>query len=192
MASPSSPPSFQTGVQQCYPAAAPAGFGVSRDAIIEVIHIMDISQKFGPTSFAVIERRLARQEFIAPADLALAIEANRDVALPAAIRDYLLRTLRGKVKARRGRKSLGAVREIRDLFLLPLYDRYLGWLRRRRKRFGLKGWAPINNAEWWQGSPSERAARMVAQHLRVVFPNHSWQHVRNEVSALRRRRKRCS
>jgi hypothetical protein len=127
-----------------------------------------------------------------PTNLALAIEANRDVALPAAIRDYLLRTLRGKVKARRGRKSLGAVREIRDLLLLPLYDRYLGWLRRRRKRFGLKGWAPINNAEWWQGSPSERAARMVAQHLRVVFPNHGWEHVRNEISALRRRRKRCS
>jgi hypothetical protein len=141
--------------------------------------MMDIHQKFSPTSFAVIEWRLKREKFVAPADLALAIAANPDVALPAAIRDYLIHTLRGEVEAPRGRKPGGVVAQVQDLYAAILYERYRAWLRTRRRRLGLPGWT---SAEWNQGPPHERAARMVERRLRRY---QSWRHIVNLVSQQR-------
>ena len=156
----------------------------SRDALSEAVHRMDVYEKFGPTSFAVIERRLARGTFIAPAELALALEANPDVAPPPAVRDYLIRTLRGEVTARRGREPGGITDQLRDLLAVVFYERNFTWLSRRKKRDGqLKGWAAIRSADWWHGPPHERAARMVA---RALGGSRDWRHIVNLASRLRR------
>ncbi len=145
---------------------------------------MDVYEKFGPTSFAVIERRL-RGTFIALAELALALEANPDVDPPPAVRDYLIRTLRGEVTARRGREPGGITDQLRDLLAVVLYERNFTWLSRRKKRDGqLKGWAAIRSADWWHGPPHERAARMAERRLRRR--NLSWRHIVNLASRLRR------
>jgi hypothetical protein len=137
---------------------------------------MDIYQKFGPTSFAVIERRLSRGEFVAPADLALAIEANPDVALPSVIRDYLIGTLQGDVKARRGRKPPGPAAQLLNLYALILYEHYLPRLQARWRRYG----RPVSNRG--QNAPHQRAAQLVARRL---GRNQSYRHILNLVSRTR-------
>ena len=91
---------------------------------------------------------------------------------------------------KRGRKPLDFRREIRDGLAPMLYERYFTWLSHRKKRHGLVGWPLIRRAEWWRGPPSERAARMIARRLRAFFPDQSWRHILNEISAQRRRRRR--
>jgi hypothetical protein len=144
--------------------------------------------RFRRGTFENFELRLAHGDELTGADLALALEGNPDVPLPPAIREYVIRWLRGEVKARRGRKPLGwSRREMRDVLAPMLYERYFTWLKRRKKRLGLEGWPLLRRAEWWQGPPSERAARMVARHLRPLFANQDWRHVLNEISAQRHR-----
>ncbi len=125
---------------------------------------------YGKTLFAIIEKRLEssskRRTYVPPEQIARALRENPGVPLPPAIHDYLCDLLEGKVRAHGGRladinKPLVHLKKI----LIPIfYARYLAWLRRRRRSMGLEGWKTIREADWWQGPPNERAARMTG-HL---------------------------
>ncbi len=55
---------------------------------------------------------------------------------------------------------------LRQMLAAVDYERYLAWLRARKKRFGLRGWRCVREAAWWQGrSPHQIAAEMVRRRL---------------------------
>ena len=135
---------------------------------------------FHAGTFENLTRKLGRGEHVSGDELALALRSHPEAPVPPVVRDYLCRYLEGKVRKPRGRKPGGAVQLIRNACAAPLYERYLAWLKRRERRFGLGGWPALQGADWWQGPPHERAARMVAKRL---FRNHNWEHVRNVVSS---------
>ena len=131
-------------------------------------------------SFENLARKLGRGHHVTGHELALALRSNPDVPVPPVVRDYLCQYLGGEVRKPRGRKPGGALRLVRDAYALVLYERLLAWLKRRKRRLGLKGWPVLQSTDWWQGPPHERAARMVAKRL---FQGHTWEHVRNIVSS---------
>ena len=96
----------------------------------------------------------------------------------------------------RGRKPGSELEEIRNQLGAIFYRRYLPWLQKRKKRYGLKGWPAIREADWWQGSPSERARRMAIRCLGrygvlvdnrkvPLFPMMDEGHLRNLLSRYR-------
>ena len=104
-----------------------------------------------------------------------ALEANAREPIPQELREYLLRRLDREVPKPRGRKPGGSVEQIRRNLIRHQYRRYLDWLTAREKSVGLRGWSLIRDAEWWQGPPSERAARMTKERC---APSISWERVR--------------
>jgi hypothetical protein len=142
--------------------------------------VRDPYAEFRAGTFENLARELGRGEHVGGDALALALRSNPDVPVPPVVRDYLCRYLEGKIRKPRGRKPGGAVQLVRHVYAAALYERYLAWLQRRKRRFGLIGWQTLQRADWWQGPPHERAARMVARRL---FRNHTWEHVRNIVSS---------
>ncbi len=140
---------------------------------------------YGKALFDIIGKRLKasskRRAYIPPEQIARALRENPGVSLPPEIHDYLCDFLEGKVLAPAGRradieKPLSQIRKT----LIPLtYARYLSWLRRRRRSMGLEGWKQIREADWWQGPPNERAARMTRRRLGLAM---DWRRVQNIVS----------
>jgi hypothetical protein len=140
---------------------------------------MNPYQKFGPGTFALIERKLARREFIDGTELALALRNNSDAVLPPAIRDYLIRWLEGKVKIPRGRKRGRATQQARAHLACILYEEYLAQFQEEaRQRRDTSHGKKLRS----QPSPHECAAERVAREL---FPNHTPAYVRNLVSKHR-------
>ncbi len=139
---------------------------------------------YGKAMFVIIERRLKssskRRAYIPREQIARALRENPGVPLPPEIHNYLCDFLESKVLAPAGRrpdieKPLAQIKKT----LIPLtYARYLAWLRRRRRSMGLEGWKQIREADWWQGPPNERAARMTCRRLRPVM---DWRTVQNIV-----------
>ena len=140
---------------------------------------------YGKALFDIIEKRLnsssRRRAYIPPEQIARALRENPGVPLPPAIHDYLCDLLEGKVRAHGGRladinKPLVHLKKI----LIPLtYARYFAWLKKRKRSMGLEGWKLIREADWWQGPPSERAARMTSRRFKRVI---DWRRVLNIVS----------
>ena len=135
--------------------------------------------------FTIIERRLKsaskRRAYIPPEQIARALRENPGVPLPPEIHDYLCDFLEGKIQAPGGRPpdSENSLLQIKKTLIPPTYVRYLAWLKRRRRSMGLEGWKLIREADWWQGPPNERAARMTRRHLRLAM---DWRRVQNIVS----------
>ena len=142
--------------------------------------MQNVYAEFYAGTFENLVRKLGRGEHVGGAELALALRSNPDVPVPPIVRDYLCQYLKGKVRKPGGRKPGGAVQLVRDVCAAGLYQQYLAWLKRRKRRFGLTGWPALEPADWWQGPPHERAARMVARRM---FRNHTWRHVQNIVSS---------
>ena len=139
---------------------------------------MNLYQMFGPGTFAVIERKLARSAFVDGAELALVLRNNPDAVLPPVIREYMVLWLEGKVKPPRGRKRGGVTKAVRDALAWVFYEQYLAEFQRqaadRRSRNGKK---PRR-----QPPPHHLAAERVAGEL---FPNHTAAYVLNLVSKHR-------
>jgi hypothetical protein len=141
--------------------------------------------------FQVIIKRLKssskRRAFIPPELIAAALRENPGVPLPPEIHGYLCDFLEGKIPAPAGRPSdIGKpLAQIKKYLIPPTYVRYLAWLTRRKRSMGLKGWKTIQEADWWQGPPSERAARMTCRSLRLAM---SWRRVQNIVSEANKSR----
>ena len=137
---------------------------------------------YGNTLFAIIRKRLnspAKQRaYIPPEQIARALRKNPGVPLPPEIHDYLCDFLEGKIPAPAGRPSdiEKPLAQIKKHLIPPTYVRYLAWLKGRK---GLQGWKTIREADWWQGPPSERAARMTCRSLKLAM---GWRRVQNIVS----------
>jgi hypothetical protein len=119
--------------------------------------------------------------------LIAALTDNAREPLPEIVSSYLRQRLDGDARKRRGRGRFAncPTKTLRDLLITTTYTRFEAWLIARDKRHGLEGWSGVRKADWWQGPPSERAARMV---LRKRGLNLSWQRVRDIACAGRDRR----
>ncbi len=126
---------------------------------------------------------LDRGRHVDGADLAAALREQAGKPIPPKVFDHLCRYLEGKVTKPKGRKAIpGAEKHRRLMFIRYHYQLYLAWLQARKKRYGgLDGWPSIQQAGWWQGPPSERAARMTAH--RWLYGVESWRSVHNLVSS---------
>ena len=112
-------------------------------------------------------------------DIVTAISALAREPIPPNLLDYIRRRLDGTVRKRQGRGRAATRRQEqgRNLAICVFFYRYEAWLTARARRHGLKGWAALAGADWWQGPPSERAARMVQR--RIQQHNLSWRTIRN-------------
>jgi hypothetical protein len=121
---------------------------------------------WGPHGLAALEARLERGEAISSKDLALAIEGNPDVPLPPALRDYLVRHLRGEVSTKRGPKRTPAA-DLKDRVAALRYERALrvfSYLDVRKKRNAEARRFTLPRGE---ESPSERALNHTARKLQM-------------------------
>ena len=146
---------------------------------------------YGEALFAIIEKKLKasskRRNYIPPEQLARALRENPGVPVPPEIQDYLCDFLEGKIRAPAGRRpdSESAVSQINKALIPPKYARYHAWLKQRKRSMGLEGWKFIRAADWWQGPPYQRAARMVGRRLGLAM---DWRRVRNIVSEANKKR----
>ena len=150
------------------------------------IKVGEFSSMYGPASLlSFIEMRLKSSSpwttYITPEQLARAIRANPGAALSPEIHNYLCDFLEGKIKKPSGRppNSESASKTIVKIIIPVIYDHYYIWLKKRNRSIGLNGGSLFKNADWWQGPPSERAARITSRAL-----NHSidWRSVLNTIS----------
>jgi hypothetical protein len=134
-----------------------------------------------------LENSGEKRPYIPPEQLARALRANPGGVLPPAIHNYLCDLLEDKVHRPRGRRkrSESAVRRLEMAATPVIYERYLGWLKRRERSVGLAGWKGVRDQDWWQGPPSERAARMTRERLRLSI---DWRRILNIVSEARKNR----
>jgi len=124
--------------------------------------------------------------YVPPEQIARALKENSGIPLPPMIHDYLCNLLEGKIKAPAGRPSdtkAAAIKQIRKLLIPSTYERYLAWLRKRKRSMGLVGWEAIQEADWWQGPPHERAARMTSRWYKYSV---DWRAVQNIVSKAKK------
>ena len=149
-----------------------------------------VASAHGSMMFSLIETQLGRSErgrrYIPPEQLARALKENAGKPLPPIINDYLCDFLEGKIKAPAGRPSASqapAIKQIQRHLISPYYERYLAWLQKRKRTKGLEGWPAIKDADWWQGPPNERAARMRSHRLKYPV---DWRRIKNIVSEDRR------
>ena len=137
----------------------------------------------------IIERRLKSDKsweaYTTPEQLARALRANSNVPLPPEIHNYLCDILEGKIKKPNGRPpdSQNLWASIKKDIAPVVYDRYFIWLNKRIKSVGLNGWSAIKNAHWWQGPPSQRAARMTCRALSLSI---DWKSLLNTISKSKR------
>lgn len=103
--------------------------------------------------------------------------------IPQTVVDHLTARLDGTAKKRRGRGRLTAGRQLTKLLIATSFDRRESWLAWRQAKGGLEGWRRIRKADWWQGPPSERAARMVQERFGL---NLGWERVRNIAYEVRK------
>ena len=144
---------------------------------------------YGKALFAIIGKRLKssskRRAYIPPEQIARALRENSGIPLPPEIHDYLCDFLEGKILAPAGRPadSENPLSQIKKDLIPPTYARYLAWLQRRKRSMGLDGWKPIRDADWWDGPPNERAARMTCRYWRLTM---DWRSVQNIASEAKK------
>lgn len=128
--------------------------------------------------FAVQKRQLQAdpKAWIETHDLLAEIKRNAREPIPQAVLDHLSDRLEGKARKRQGRGRRTAGHKLKNRLIAASFERRESWLVLRESKGGLNGWPPIQNADWWQGPPSERAARMVKRRLGL---NLGWERVRN-------------
>lgn len=128
--------------------------------------------------FAVPKRQLEAdpKAWIETHHLLAEIKRNAREPIPQSVLGHLSDRLDGKARKRQGRGRRTATRELMNCLIAASFERRESWLIWRQEMSGLKGWPPIQNADWWQGPPSERAARMVKRRLGL---NLGWERVRN-------------
>lgn len=128
--------------------------------------------------------KLDPQAWVETDVLIAALRDNAREPLPDIVTSYLRRRLDGEARKRRGRGRFVncPTKTLRDLLIATHYTRFEAWLSARDKKRGLEGWSRVREADWWQGPPGERAARMVLRKLEL---NLSWQRVRDIAGAGR-------
>jgi hypothetical protein len=140
---------------------------VSQD-IIDLSHLSTSSEgfyrDFGPGGIAAAQLRLARTKFLSKAELAFVLENNPGRALPQDLQSYLIRTLRGEAKAKRGRRPLNP-----NLIIVAasFYHQALAtmqrWDKRKAERARKQRWV-LPKAEL---SAHERALAFAAKRIKL-------------------------
>ncbi len=133
-------------------------------------------------SFDVLIARMRRGRHVPPEQLADFLEHNRGKPIPAEVYDHVIHGLRGLIRGPRGRKR-EVMSETRTVLAPLIYKRYVSWLEKRQKRSGLKGWSCIQDKDWWQGLPAERAARITMRKL--GWRNVTVRHIQNIASSYK-------
>ncbi len=141
---------------------------------------------FNRCPFSRIEATLAKdpQAWIETRHLMAALERNAGRPVPALTLAHIGARLDGTAKKKRGRGRRNYSRAFRDMLIAVAFERREAWLNERSAKQGLKGWSKIRDAEWWQGPPSERAARMVQHGMEF---NVSWERIRNIAYRIRKK-----
>ena len=135
---------------------------------------------YHPTSLLNLERSIAEGKIPTAAELATILEANSEKPLPPWFVATVVKSLRGELKKRRGRPKESALSAIRYAIAEAKYPRYLTWLQKRQRSFGLEGWSAVRGKDWWSGPPHERAARIVTQQW---LKHMSWRAFLNRISS---------
>ena len=131
-----------------------------------------------PTSLSWLEWLSKNGHYISGEQLAVAIEANPGRPLPDALRDYLCRFLRGKVKRKRGPK--GSDREFRFLIEFLANNEYRKELRRLQKERKVRGRQAIAEGVL---TPHEEAVRIIKERFRIRFVGVTPERVANILSS---------
>lgn len=141
---------------------------------------------FDRCPYASIERTLAAdpKAWIETYRLMAAIESGfARKPMPETVRAYLRKRLDGEARKRQGRGRRTASRKLRDASIWANFSNVEDWLNARKGRHGLRGWRFIRDADFWQGPPSERAARIVKRRLDLDI---DWESIRNIAYRIRR------
>ena len=138
--------------------------------------------KHTPYGRSLSSLRNSGPQSVNPGVLAEGLREYSDAPLPEDLRMWLADYLAGDIRPKRGRPARPAHEQLhRKALWLATYKRYLTWLQERQSKAGhLNGWSYIREAGWWQGPPSERAARMVAE--RFGEGHHAWRSVQTILS----------
>lgn len=120
----------------------------------------EVTSSFDRRRFEALAELASRGEYISAEELATALEANPGTALPDALRDYLCRFLRGKVKRTRGRKKKHLVVATFELVAVNKYYEILAEIQRESNP---RGRAAIGKDRL---PPHEEAAK----RLQKMFP----------------------
>lgn len=140
---------------------------------------------FDRCPYASIERTLAAdpQAWIETSLILTAIDSTFSRRpIPESVRDYLRKRLDGEAKKRQGRARTVS-RKMRDNMIWASFTIVEDWLSTRNAKYGLRGWRFIRDADFWQGPPSERAARIVKRRLDLDI---DWESIRNIAYRIRR------
>jgi hypothetical protein len=116
---------------------------------------------YGPTSLLNLQRSITEGKIPTAAELADILEANSEKPLPPWFAAILVKSLRGKLKRRRGRPNESFLSETSFEIAKWKYSLYHAWLQKRERSYGLEGWSAVRGKDWWAGPPHERAARIV-------------------------------
>lgn len=148
--------------------------------------MVDSYERFRSGTFAHLIWKLEKEQFISAEDLAETLVQDRGKVIPDKVLDYLVRMLRDEISKPSGRPRKSDFAQLREIYAISCYEKYLAWLQKRQAGLGLKGWGCIRKAEWWQGAPNERAARMAACRFRGGKWNIGHRHIQNLVSSFKR------
>jgi hypothetical protein len=134
---------------------------------------------FDATSLQNCRRLLQNGEIPTSDQLADILEAN-PTNPPLWFTDLIAKSLRGELKRKPGRPKDSFLSQCRLAAAKQDYQAWLGWLARREKTLGLRGWSILRGKDWWYGPPHERAAKIVIQRWRLHI---SWRSFLNRVSS---------
>lgn len=144
---------------------------------------------FGPTGLLGATHHLERGKLLSGPELASIIEANADQVLPAEFREYLVRFLRGSVKAKRGPKPRTDFVHLLKLELLVIkYERALRVARLVERCARAKARARGDRLPRVKEAASELAQRYLQERW-GLFPDLTPAALRNRISSQRKLRK---
>ncbi|MGY4406860.1 hypothetical protein [Bradyrhizobium sp. USDA 3315] len=135
---------------------------------------------FEATSLQNCKRLLDAGEIPTSEQLADILSANAHRPLPAWFLDLVAKALRGELKRRAGRPKERLIQQIRFAAATADYGPHLGWLTKRDRTSGLRGWSLLRHQDWWSGPPHERAAKIVIKKWRLPI---SWRSFLNRISS---------
>jgi hypothetical protein len=142
-------------------------------------------REFDPTEYDCLLRKLREGEYVSRADLARVRKARPEEPEPAQILAYERDLAAGKIK-RPGRRKHDTIEDVfYETMALILYDWLLERIRIRQETVGLNGWSAMKGKSWWEGSPAQRALRMLRERKR--FRHLSEGRLRNIISERRKR-----
>ncbi len=130
-------------------------------------HIVSLYDLYDKTSFRFWERQISEGQLPTSAELKELLKANKVAQLPSWLIPILDR--RDELKRLTGRPRNSALKAIQLQLAVQLYPRYLRWLKNRDRCSGLKGWPAVQDKDWWEGPPHERAARMALARAKLRY-----------------------